>query len=37
MNGASLISIIADSACFFILGLQELIKELVVSYKTKLS
>ena len=36
MNSASLISIILDSDSFFILGLQELIKEPLVSYKNKL-
>ncbi len=36
MNSTSMISFSLDSACFFILGLQELIKELIVVYKIKL-
>ncbi len=36
MNSTSLISIVLDAGYFFILGLQELKKELIVSYKIKL-
>jgi len=36
MNSTSPISIVLDSALLFILGFQELIKELIVVYKIKL-
>tara|TARA_B100000579_G_scaffold418669_1_gene416483 strand:+ start:48 stop:161 length:114 start_codon:yes stop_codon:yes gene_type:complete len=36
MSSAKPISIVLDSGCFFILGLQGLIKELLVSYKINL-
>ncbi len=36
MNSANLISVALDSLCFFILGLQEIRKELIVEYKIKL-
>ena len=36
MNSASRIANALDSASFFILALQELIKELIVAYEIKL-
>tara|TARA_B100000579_G_scaffold407898_1_gene395529 strand:- start:413 stop:526 length:114 start_codon:yes stop_codon:yes gene_type:complete len=36
MNFASTISFVLDSACFSILGIKEVIKELMVAYKIKL-